>query len=172
MAGDIEAFLRMAAERRRQAQGGQGGGPPLAKPTPAPPPPAQRPAPRTPLTTTLSPSDPAPRGGIRQPQATEPEVDPYAQASDLPQRAKPGKQKAKDRSGSRTVAPADKPRFKPSVEPASQQPGDSEPYATKPHVAVAAETLTANQIVQLLKNPNSIASAIVLSEILKPIDFE
>jgi hypothetical protein len=109
-----------------------------------------------------------------QRRATEPAIDPYAQANDLPQRPKQAKPKTKERGGARPVAPADKPRLKPSVEPSIHrpQPAALEPYDAKPTPAAAGETLSTHQILQMLQSPNSIASAIILSEILKPVDFD
>lgn len=168
MAGDIEAFLKLAAERRRQAQGGQ------VAPSPQPSPPAPRPVSepeRRPLTSSLKPS-------VHDAEIVDAVLDDaYPTPGSVPQASRPQKAKGKQRPKSSTpIRPTNVPNRPTSVAastPASYAPADYAPAA----IASAgnhreADLALANRVVQMFKNPSAIASAIVLSEILKPLDLD
>lgn len=168
MAGDIEAFLKLAAERRRQAQGGAG---PAPQQPPAAQRPAQRPAPepeRRPLTSSLKPS-------VRDSEivdAVAADPTPYSQSGSVTQVPRPQKQKGRQKSKSQAPAAQQVvPVLKPSS--ALLAPGDytSDPMASKENKR-ESEMAVASRVIQMFKNPASISSAIILSEILKPLDLD
>lgn len=175
MAGDIEAFLRMAAERRRQAQGGAPA-PVPQNPTPAQPtkPPVQRPQPpteqeRRPLASTLKPS-------VHEAEVVDAVLDdspPYQptrpSSQPTPNNRQKGKQKHKPPAA--TVAKTSttvKPQVAPSI-PQSQN--QIEPIGSESKQRGPGQSL-ANRVVDMVRNPNSVASAFILTEILKPIDWD
>lgn len=206
MAGDIEAFLKMAAERRRQAQAAQGQGNQQPANPSAPATGGQsgpgagsgsgqpnryrgqasggtggggtsqqgnRPAEaeRKPLRSSLSNDN-----SLLNPSSQDDlPLDPYAQIDDLPDRPKPSQRKSKpkpgqssSRSDSSRLKPTVAPKVAPSVAPsirATAEPADA-PRSSKDTTGVGAE------IIRLLQNPASITASFVLSEILRPCDFD
>lgn len=215
MAGDIEAFLKMAAERRRQAQAAQGQG-------------NQQPGnPGAPVTTGQAGaasgggsagqpnryrgqasgasgsgqgrgkggSGTSQRGGqptesdrkpLRSTLADESSMlnpvgreeiplDPYAQMDDLPDRPKTNQGKSKAKSGQTTSRP-DASRLKPTVSPKVAP-------SVAPSIRTHAESTDSSrsgkdtagigvEIARMLQNPASIPASFVLSEILRPRDFD
>ncbi len=168
MGGDIEAFLRMAAERRRQAQAG--GQPMPAQQAPPQParqrPPEQRPA-------------PSPRPAVEeQPvsaKAGSQDFDPYAQANDLPERSNSvrsqPKQKAQQQPGKGQTQPTPATpgplHLAPSNIGAKKSDVDSvhdQPLKTYENIG--------DRVVRLITEPSTVVSAMILSEILKPRAFD
>jgi hypothetical protein len=102
-------------------------------------------------------------------------LDPYAQADDLPDRPKSGKDKAKAKS-QKKPASMDAGRLKTSVAPsANPSAGTSMRSATGTHDPArhaGREGGISEEIVRMLQTPTSIPAAIVLSEILRPRDFD
>jgi hypothetical protein len=171
MAGDIEAFLKMAAERRRQAQGGPVQG--RQGPAPQPPQPASRSAPepeRRPLASTLKPS-------IHDAEILDAVLDespaPYQPSSSVSQVKRPQKQKGKTRSKTPSAPVAtNAPVLKPSVTPSIAQPMHASDFPAAGSPAPATDKGSALRVVDMLKNPTSISSAFILTEILKPLDLD
>jgi hypothetical protein len=101
-------------------------------------------------------------------------LDPYAQADDLPDRPKSGKEKSKAKS-QKKPATTDS-RLKPSVaQSGASSAGTSMRSATGSHDParhVGREGGISEEIVRMLQTPASIPAAIVLSEILRPRDFD
>lgn len=173
MAGDIEAFLKLAAERRRQAQGGQPAPPP--QPSPAAPRPVPEPE-RRPLTSSLKPS-------VHDAEVVDAVLDDAypspgsASQSSRPQKQK-GKQKPRPSAPNRPTNVPNRPSSVTASTPASYAPADYAPADYAPAAMASAgnnreaELALANRVVQMFKNPSAIASAIVLSEILKPLDLD
>jgi hypothetical protein len=174
MAGDIEAFLKLAAERRRQAQGGQ---PPAAAQPAAPqsasPQAPSRPTPaaeRRPLESSLKPS-------VRDSEIVDAVLDentPYSPPSSVTQVSRPQKQRSKQQAKPKVPAPTNVPVLKPTVAPtvptqtANYNKGSMNPTESSRD----ADAALANRVIQMFKSPASISSAIVLSEILKPLDLD
>jgi len=222
MAGDIEAFLKMAAERRRQAQAGQTQAGQAGQAQAGQAQADQGQGQSRPSQGGQNPgggnSGPATRyrgqasgrggnegreasglGGQRGNQAAEPErrplrsslsgerdgmdsvqlndvaLDPYAQADDLPDRPKSGQGKAKAKSPKKP-APTEGGRLKSSVAPnAASSAGGSAGSASETHDSMrraGREGGISDEIVRMLQTPASIPAAIVLSEILRPRDFD
>ncbi len=167
MAGDIEAFLKLAAERRRQAQGGQAPNAPQAAQA------APRPAPapeRRPLESSLKPS-------ARDSEIVDAVLDdptPYSPPSSVTQVSRPQKQKSKQQAKSKVPAPTNVPALKPTVAPMvpAQTANYGEGSMNPSESSRDAEAALANRVIQMFKSPASISSAIVLSEILKPLDLD
>lgn len=180
MAGDIEAFLKMAAERRRQAQGGapapvpQSPAPPANRATQRPQPPAEQD--RRPLTSTLKPS-------VHDAEVVDAVLDdsrPYQPArpsspptpnnnQQAPNNRQKGKQKHKPPAAtvSKTNTTA-KPQVAATI---PQSPNQIAPSGSEAKQRAPGQSL-ANRVVDMVRNPSSVASAFILTEILKPIDWD
>jgi hypothetical protein len=175
MAGDIEAFLKLAAERRRQAQGGQAPSTPQPQQPAARQTSAQQPAEhaeRRPLTSSLKPS-------VKEPDVVDAVLDeplpysgPYTPSAPTAPPGRPAKPKAKPKPGpAPVIAPTVIPSLKTSV--AYSTPVD---YVSNPSQLKEAkresDAALSNRVAQIFRDPIAISSAFVVSEILKPIDWD
>lgn len=172
MAGDIEAFLKMAAERRRQAMQAEGKAPPPQQSTPPQPqqptqyrstPPAARPAPPPPRSASQQPSQ---RPPSRPPQQERPvevelvevetveEVDDYYTQSD-----------ADYHLVSSEVSSLDIASHAEHLDDGWKESVTDDAVAEK-------KSSLAKELLQMLSEPQSVTKAILVSEILRRPDFD
>jgi len=174
MAGDIEAFLRMAAERRRQAEAGQvaqAGGPARqqppppaarpARPEPAPPP-APRQRPRHAHQESHSPGQPASIGEIP--------MDPYLQK----ELDRDSQQRQDDRTNRRQQD--DRPHVRlgslTKYDDRSSAAFAAGAQRERDQADKNASGAAMNQVLRMLTDPSSLAAAIMVNEILRRPNFD
>ncbi len=170
MARDIEEFLRKAAERRKQAQ--QGGGQPAAPQRPAQPAPVPQQRPVAPPPAQRQPYSPPPTTPSRQPPQRQP-VEAEVVWSNRESVAAHVQAHISTRSiaehasqlGQEVGLADDK------LEQRLHEKFDHS-VGTLGHLDTTGEGATSgDDLLQLLRNPQSLRQAILLSEILKRPEF-
>jgi hypothetical protein len=165
MADDLEAFLRQAAQRRAQRQSTAPRPAAPAAPLTARLPLSVPPPPRAPLTPTPAPPAAAPK-------VAPPRLTPEAQVSRVGTRVDTAGFGQRAEHLGEEVGLADEQmeahiaqKFDHQV--GSMGPGDS----TQTGAEIGALAFDAADLAALLKNPNSLRQAVLLSEILNPPHF-
>lgn len=171
MAGDIEAFLKMAAERRRQAMQAEGKTPP---PPQQAPPPTQPPARHQSSPPTARPAPPPPRSTYQQAPQRPVSRPVRQQSADVELVEVEAVEEVDD-----YYAQADADYHLVSSEVSSQdiashaeQLDDGWTESVTDDQAAVKKSSLAKELLEMLSEPQSVTKAILVSEILRRPDFD